>query len=254
MARELRSALWRCLGFFVGLELMITPAILWWPDFAPNVANLKPFTAGLPVLGDMLDMVDEGGVVAYVIAQHFFKAINALGAAAAILFAIGVVAGEVHRGTLEVWLARPVTRTRLLTERYALGLLSIAIPVFASSATIPWLLSMVDESMQMADLMRCSLHSFLFVLCIYSVTFLWSALDSQPIRIAVVLLFLAVFQFAIYMIKTITNYSLFRLVDVETYMEIVDLDRLDWAVAGGMIALNAACFIAALAAFKRRIP
>jgi ABC-type transport system involved in multi-copper enzyme maturation permease subunit len=60
-------------------------------------------------------------VFAYVTGQHFFKGCNTLGTAAAVLLAVGAVAGEAHRGTLEIWLARPLSRRRILSERWVQG-------------------------------------------------------------------------------------------------------------------------------------
>jgi len=254
MNRELKSVAWRSLGFLVVLELMIAAAIIWWPSFAENVGALKSLASPVPMLRDMVDSLEAGGIAAYVTGQHYFKACNTLGAAAAVLFSVGAVAGEAHRGTLELWLSRPVTRTRLLTERYLLGLAAVVVPVFATSASIPWLLTTVDETMQMGDLMRCSLHSSLFLACLYSLTFLWSSMGSEPTKIAMAMLFLAIFQFAIYMVKTITHYSLFRIVDIEAFVGITSDNRLDWPIEGAMAGVSLACYLGALAAFKRRVP
>ncbi|MFT5049379.1 MAG: ABC-2 type transport system permease protein [Chlamydiales bacterium] len=254
MGREFKSVIWRSLGFLVMLEMMVAAAIIWWPSFAENMSTIKSLASPIPMLRDMVNSLEAGGISAYVTGQHYFKACNTLGAAAAVLFAVGAVAGEAHRGTLELWLARPVSRTRLLTERYLFGLFALTLPIFASSASIPSLLATVDETMQMSDLMLCSVHSSLFLASIYSVTFLWSTVGSQPTRIAMAVLFLAIFQFAIYMVKTITHYSLFRLVDIEAFVQITSRNQLNWPVVAGMLAANLLCFGAALFAFKRRVP
>ena len=100
-----------------------------------------PFLKGKNLVG----LLEVTGVEGYVIAQHFFKGCMVLGIPAAVLFSMGAVAGEVHRGSLEIWLARPLSRNRILVERWVQGALAVVIPVFATSLTIPWLLSFVDE-------------------------------------------------------------------------------------------------------------
>lgn len=254
MGREFKSILWRSTGFFLVLEMMIAAAIIWWPSFAENMTTIRNLASPIPMLRDMVDTLEEGGISAYVTGQHYFKGCNTLGAAAAVLFAVGAVAGEVHRGTLEIWLARPVSRTRLLTERYLFGLAAVSLPVFLSSATIPLLLEQVDESMAFADLMLCSLHASLFLGGIYSLTFLCSTLGSQPTRIAMAVLFLAIFQFAIYMVKTVTHYSLFRLVDIETFVEITSTGEVNPSILVPLALFNLACYGTSLWAFHRRVP
>jgi len=254
MNREAKSYLFRSLGFFLVLEAMLAAAIFWWPSFVENVATLKKLAAPMPMLQDMVNQLEEGGVAAYVVGQHYFKGCNTLGTAAAVLFAMGAVAGEVHRGTLELWLSRPVSRWRLLSERYFGGLAAVVVPVFATSLTVPLLLAQVDESMGLSGLMMCSLHMSLFLGAIYSVTFLLSAMGSQPTRIAFVMLFFNIFEFATYMVKEITEYSMYRLADIEVFMKIVLQGKLNWTFMTIMFGICVGCFLGAQAAFQRRVP
>ncbi len=109
MERTLRAYLVPALAYLLLLEAMLAAAILYWPNFEENVGALK-LMAPIDMLKDMVDTLAQGGIEAYVTGQHFFKGCNTLGTASAALFAAGAVAGEVHRGTLEIWLARPFTR------------------------------------------------------------------------------------------------------------------------------------------------
>lgn len=252
--RESRSYLFFGAFFFAVLEILLVVAILWWPSFENNFGPLKSLAAPLPMLVRQLDLIELIGVPGYVVAQQYFKACNALGTAAAVLFAMGAIAGEAQRGTMEIWLARPVTRLRLYTERYLFGMLALWIPVFLSSFTIPALLGLVDESMGYSELALCSLHQSLFLGGIYSVTFMLSAFSSNPIKIAFVMLFGCIFEFALYMVKTLTQWSAFRLSDIETYARILTNRTLDWPVAGGILAIMLATYWIGLAVFQRRAP
>ena len=111
----------------------------------------------------------------------------------------------------------------------------------------------VDETMDLGDLMLCSVHASIFLACFYSLTFLLSALGNEPMKIAFVMMFLSIFQFAIYMVKTITHYSIFRMADVETFVE-VRRAGLDWPLLAGLLAFSTACYVGALAIFARRVP
>lgn len=253
MPRTVRSAaLVTGLYLFV-LELMLVPAILYWPRFAENIPAVKALMP-IPFAQNMMDVIDEAGVEPYVFLQQYFKACNILGAAAAVLFAVGAVAGEANRGTLEILLSRPVSRRRILLERYALGALQVSVPIFLTSATIPWLLAQVDETMSLWTLMLCSAHESLFLIALFSLTFFCSAVGREPVKIAIGILFFAIFQFSIYVIQKVTHLSLFRMADLNVFMRISKRQELDGSLVGLLLAFCAVMLVASLHAFERRVP
>ncbi|MEW6072606.1 MAG: ABC transporter permease [Planctomycetota bacterium] len=254
MRRHLGSLPIQVLAYFTLLELMLVAAILYWPNFRDNIDSLRALSGPIPALQDMLTQLEETGVVGYITGQHFFKGCNTLGCAAAVLFAVGAVAGEVHRGTLEIWLARPISRGRLLTERWVAGALALGLPIFASTATIPLLADRVDEVVDLAPMFLCAVHEWIFLLAIYSLSFLLSAVGSHPTKIALLVLFLSTFEFAIYMVKVWTQSSLFRLADIQDFVDIESARRLDWAILAPLLACIAVLYAAALFAFRRRVP
>jgi hypothetical protein len=195
MGRALRSTLGRAIGFFVVLELMLIPAVLWWPEFAKHTKQLRAM-APLPVMRGLVDTLEQGGAFAYVTGQHFFKGCNTLGTAAAVLLAAGAIAGEAHRGTLEIWLGRPLSRTRILTERFAAGALAVALPVFATTLTIPPLAARVGATLELGPLMLCAAQESLLLLAIYAIGFFLSSISRSPFAIAFALLFFTIFEFA----------------------------------------------------------
>ncbi len=132
MRSELRAKLWMGLSYFVVLEALLVAAMLYWPQFAKNLEHLKSLIP-LEVLREMADRIDESGASAYVHAQHFFKGCNALGGLVAVMFAMNAVAAEAQRGTLEIWLARPLSRRRLLLARWFAGAFWISVPVLVST-------------------------------------------------------------------------------------------------------------------------
>jgi ABC-2 type transport system permease protein len=253
MDRELKSTLWRSLAFALVLEAMLAGAILFWPNFKDNIGVLKAMMP-MKVMKEMVDSLGQGGVVAYVNGQHFFKGCNTLGCAASVLFAMGAVAGEAQRGTLEIWLARPLSRRRILCGRFLAGALAVSLPVFATTLTIPWLLARVEESARLGPLVLCAAHESLFLLAVYSVTFFLSSVGHRPIFIAFVVLFTTTFEFSMYMIQTVTHWSIFRLSDIETFGRISSSSALDWRVCGPFMAVIALALFASLYAFERRVP
>lgn len=253
MGREGRFYLWGGLAYFVVLEVLLVGAILFWPDFEDNLDSLRDM-APMEALKGMLDQIGSGGVAAYVNGQHFFKGCNTVGSLAAVIFAMGAVAGEAHRGTMEIWLARPVSRRRLLLERWCGGAAATLVPVFATTLTVPWLLARVDAEMAFGPLMLGAVHQSCLLLAIYSATFLWSCLASRPVLIAFGMLLFTVLQFAIYLIQVVTHASIFRLTDIEVFARIGATHSLDWRMCAPLLAISATLVAVSLAAFARRTP
>jgi len=242
------------LAYALVLEAMLAPAILFWPEFSANLDSIRAMARNVPILGqEMIGRIEDEGFPAYVLAQHFFKGANALGTAAAILFAAPAVAGEAHRGTLELWLAQPRSRARLLLERWSAGALAVTLPVFLTTLTIPLLAARVGELESHGPYLACAAHQALFLLALYAVTFLGSCLSSNPNRLALVALFLAVLQFALYMVKTVTHFSLFRLCDMEVLMALAE-GRWSVPIVLTLAATVGLSLLASLLAFRRRCP
>lgn len=253
MFGALRSVLWRALAYTLVLQALLVAAVLFWPNFRDNLSVLQ-LMAPIPVMRELGDVLAAGGVEAYVCAQQYFKTCSTLGTLAAVLFAMGAVAGEAQRGTLEIWLARPVSRRRLLLERWTAGALATTLPVYLTSATIPWLLGYVDESMTQKSLFLCSTHQALGLLVVYSATFLLSCLGRRPIAIAFGMLLFTTFQFALYMVKTVTHYSLYRKLDIQTFLEISIKQRLPLGLDAAMVGLIVVLLVASIRVFDRRTP
>lgn len=253
MGREVRTSLVRVLAASLVLEAMLVAAILFWPDFQANIPAILKMVPG-KIMGGFVDAIVRGGAPAYAILQHFFKGCHMIGGATAILFASGAVAGEAHRGTMEIWLARPVTRRRLLVERYALGAAAVAAPIFATSATVPWLFMLVGERVALAPFLLGSAHEAIFLLAIYSVTFLFSTLSSRPGPIAFGMLLFLALQFAFYLVMEATHVSIFRFADLEDFLAILATGSLQWNLLLPLLGFSAVCLGASLWIFGRRVP
>jgi ABC-type transport system involved in multi-copper enzyme maturation permease subunit len=247
MLGELRSRLWLAIAYFVTLELLLIGALAYWPQFAENLDKLRSLIP-LPVLQEMADEIEASGFPAYLAGQHFFKGANSIGGLVAVLFAMFAVALEVQRGTLEIWLARPVSRTRLFFERWLSGAFWLVLPVFLSTLSVPLIASYIDERVDMWPLVLSASHQSLFLLSIYAPTFLLSCWWANPLGIGFAMLLLALFQMSLYLIENVTHYSYFRLADVRVFVEIYDTESLP---VGGTLVLLALVIVPTLLAWKR---
>lgn len=253
MRAELKALRWFTLAYFVVLEALLVFAIVFWPRFEEK-AELFRGLIPLQAIDAIFDRIGDEGVSAYVLVQHFFKGCNLVGAVVAVFFAMGAVAGEAHRGTLEIWLARPLSRRRILSERFAAGALGLTVPVFATTATIPWLMGFVHEQLDLGPLLLGALHQSAFLLALYAVTFAWSCVSSRPLVIGFTMLALSIFEFALYVVEHLTHASVLRLSDLEVYANIYQRHTLDPWIFGPLIVWTAACFALSLRLFARRVP
>lgn len=251
--RELRMVFGKAIAYGLVLEAMLAAAVLYWPQFRDNVPSILRLVPGR-VMGGMVAAMTSKGAQGYVTFQHFFKGCHLLGGAAASIFAAWSVAGEAHRGTLEIWLSLPFSRRRLLAERYAAGLLAVVVPVIATTASIPWLLSLVKEEATLLPYLLAAVHECVFLAALYSATFLASAFGSRPVAIAFGAILLLVLELALYLVMEITHASIYRLADLDQFSRIFERGSLDPRVVLPLLLFSAACFLAAQAAFARRVP
>jgi hypothetical protein len=128
------------------------------------------------------------------------------------------------------------------------------LPVFLTTLTLPWLASRVDEELELAPYLACALHQSLFLLAFYALTFLHSCAASNPTRVTLVTLFLAVAHFALYMVKTATHWSLFRLSDMQVLIELADQGEWNLAIVATLAGVSLAALLGSLALFARRNP
>lgn len=251
---RLRNLLWLTLGYFVILELLLVAAVLYYPEFIKNLGPLVRIAKFLPVAGEMLEQVEKDGLVAYVAAQHFFKGASAFGSVSAVLFAVGAVAGEAYRGTLEILLARPQSRLRILSERYAIGFCAFSLPILFTSLSAPLLATYIGESLPYESMALMSLHEILFLAPVFSLAFLCSTLGSNPLRIALAVMGFVLASYALYMVKTVTHYSPLRLADVQSFVDVHKSGQLDYPLCAGFVLVSALLFGASVRCFAKRMP
>jgi len=242
------------IGYFLILELLLVAAVLYWPDFVKSITGLMGLARPLPVVGEMLENIDDVGFYAYAAGQHYFKGCNLLGSVAAVMFGVGTVAGEVHRGTLEILLARPLSRRRILAERTLAGWIAFALPTLLSTLTLPYLASVVGEYVDYSTVLLGVTHEIAFLTMIYGLTILLSAVASNPTKIALAILLPVGFSYAIYFVKRLTHYSPLRLADMYDFIRIEEERSLDWATIGAMLGAAAVFYLGAQLAFSRRVP
>ncbi len=215
--KELR---WMALTYLLILEAMLVPAILLWPNLRgemPAIGRLVPFEFAQRMIEGISNRDESAAYLAYIAVQVFFKGVNVMGIAAAVLFGTGLIARERECQTLEFLLARPLSRSRVLAGKFCLAALAVVIPIFLVSwSAMAWSAS-IDEQLPFWELTLASIQSSLFVLAILAFTVICSVLARNQLQAAFVVGVVVISQVTIYFIQEIRVASIFRLSDFDVY-------------------------------------
>mgnify|MGYP001559362709 CR=1 FL=1 len=106
--------------------------------------------------------------------------------------------------------------------------------------------------MRPSTLLLLTIHSSLFLLIFYSLTFLLSVWMSDALLVGFMVLGFALIQFSLIIVKGASHFSIYKLSDVKVLLDIIILQRLDWRIEALMIGVSAALLGIALWRFERR--
>ncbi|MCA8971856.1 MAG: ABC transporter permease subunit [Planctomycetes bacterium] len=219
--REVRGM---TIAYFLILEALIASAILYWPEIAENLPQLGALKNMLPgeFMKRMFQGIMDSGFPAYVTVQQFFKGINIAGIACAVLIGTGSISGERENGTLDMLLSRPISRSRILFHKWWVLALCVMVPVYLSSATIPWMELWIDPKTienrcSFGGLMHASWRASLFCLFFLTLTMLFSVFLREQVKVAFAIGGIIVLQVGMFFVQVLRHYSIFRLSDYDVY-------------------------------------
>lgn len=247
----IREQWWKVVLCTLLMQAHLIICVIYFEDFdreQETIRKLVPFE----FLKKSIDAFMKLGFDGYVGFQHFSKAANTFGTFAAVFFAMDAVAGEVERRTMEHLLSRPISRGRILLTKYAVGAVGLMLPLLLTTPTVIPMAQWVGESIQLWPLFLQTLHSCLFLLVFYSLTFLLSTCMSQALLVGFLVLGFALIQFALLIVRGASHFSIYKLSDVNLLVEIIAKGRIDWRIEGLLVAISAALLGASLWRFKRR--
>ena len=129
--KAMRDQQWMILGFGVGSALMAALVLAIYPSYSEALEDFVLPPALQAIVGD----VDIGTATGFV-SVEFFSWIPVLFVVYAIIQGTGALAGEESSGTIDILLAQPISRTRLLVEKSlaivvgAVAIAALALPGF----------------------------------------------------------------------------------------------------------------------------
>ncbi len=182
--QQLRRALidqrWTLFWFAAGLAGYGILLVAFWPAMKQNAGLYAQLLTGFPeaflkAFG-VEDMTRFSGFVGTEYLNFMWPLIAAV---FVIMAASSFVAGEIDRGTVELWLSVPETRWRLLVAKQVALLLGIAVLAAASAASIALAGRIVGEDLSAPGLLGTSVVLASFCVAVGGYTTLFSAALSS---------------------------------------------------------------------------
>lgn len=180
------SLLVYCLSGVAFLEMYV--AI--YPSIAAQSANFTELLKNYPqefMKAFGIEKLDMSTLENYIAMEHFSLIWPLMLVIFMIAIAGSALAGEVERGTIELLLARPLSRLKMFIARYVYGLIALVIFILTTVFTIVPLAQMHHVAYSVDRFGIVAIMGLFFGLAIYSLAMLVSALSSEKGRVSMVM-------------------------------------------------------------------
>ncbi|MBM3972561.1 MAG: hypothetical protein FJ301_00445 [Planctomycetes bacterium] len=217
-----REVRWMALAYLLILEALCAPVLLLWPDIYEDLQRSTLFkNLGIDFAKRILQGVtDKDEQIAYTnwaAVMLLFRSTNLVCVAAAVLFGTGLFARERENQTFEFLLSRPISRGAILWQKSWPTALCLLLPIFLVNLSAMHWSRQIDLELPLVELLLCSLHASMFVLCFLAGTTWLSVLMRTQAHVAAGIGAFAILQIGVYLTQRLRPYSLFRLADFEWY-------------------------------------
>jgi ABC-2 type transport system permease protein len=174
---ELRRRKWSTFWWSLAVAALIGLTLAFYPTIRNQTAELnKSFGDLSPTVTDLFSDTGEFfSPVGYMSSQIFYFMFPLLLSILAIGLGSSLIAREEQSGTLELLLARPVSRRRLLTSKAISGLIIVAIVTAVGIITCLILGELVDVAVSFSGMILCAVQSMLLALIFGGVALLLSS-------------------------------------------------------------------------------
>lgn len=198
LRKTLRDQRWQIIGYGLAMAAMAATAVWLWPSVRDTLQNFRIPPAIQALLGSDLDLSTAAGYLS----GRYFSWTIILVLVYVIVAGTGAVAGEEGAGTLDLLLAQPISRTRVLLEKLAAS--AIGASAIVGLGLVGFLVSIptVDIDVSLADIAIASANMLPITLLFLSLS-VWAgaALPSRGLASGVVIGIVT----ATYFVYTLSN-------------------------------------------------
>lgn len=221
------------LAYILILEMLAIPVLLLWEEIYADLQRSTLFSSlgvdWIKRLGSAISNRNEQAAYTnWCAVMLFFRSTNLVGTATSVLIGTGLFAREREADTFEFLLARPISRSSLLWQKFWPCAIVVTLPIFIVNATmLPWSWS-IGLDLPKWELFLASLHAAIFALAFLTLTMYVSIVVHVQAHVAAIVGAFAILQIGIYLTQRIRPYSLFRLVDFDWYGPIMTGNTPAW--------------------------
>lgn len=180
LRRALADVRWTVFWYGLGLFLYGAFIVTFWPTMQQNTELLTQYIRSFPeAVRTAFGITDFTHFAGFVGAEFLNFMWPLVAAIFTIIAASAVVAGEVDRGTAELWLSVPTPRWRLLAAKLVAIAVGVVVLVAVTLAGIVLGASLVGESLGVASLLAAGLTLAAFCVAVGGYGAFFSSLLSE---------------------------------------------------------------------------
>jgi ABC-2 type transport system permease protein len=200
----------------------------------------------------MIGGLQSEGFIFFVMTQQFMKNLGIFGSALAVLLGASPVAKEMEAGTMEFLLAQPISRTRVLVEKYLFNLVLLAIPLLLSTLLVYPAARAIGAHIGLSALLVAGLYSFCLLAVVYTFVFLLGVLIDTQMHVILGGIALCLVMTVLVIFADTRPLSLFGYLDMDALRPIFSGLYVPVGTALVFVLLSALMFATSVVLFRRK--
>ena len=255
--QSLKELRWSVLWYALGIVLYGLLILSVYPTVRDNAQTMSQLSQAFPkAVMDAFGASDMTSLAGFVGGKFLNVMWPIIAGVFVIMAGAATVAREVERGTIELLLSVPESRTRLLAAKLAALLAGIVVLVAATVGSLALGAALVDETLDLVNLLALGVVLTAFAVAVGGYTVLLSSFSKERGKPAGMAAGLTLAFYLAWVISGLSeDWEWLASVSIFTAFEpqrALANGSLDLSHVGVLLGIGIACAIAALAVFRRR--
>lgn len=255
--RALKDLRWTVFWYALGVSLYAVMIVSFYPTVRDNAAMMEQYIQALPqALMEAFGVTDMASFPGF-IGGEFLNVMWPLIVSIFIIMAgAATVAREVERGTIELLLSVPSSRTKLLVGKLAALLIGILALVAVTIGALMLGAVVVDETLELENLLALGAVLVSFAIAVAGYSVLFSSFSKERGKAAGMAAGLTLAFYLAWVVSGLSedwewlkNVSIFTAYEPQRALE---SGHLELSQLGPLIGVGLVCIVAAIAIFRRR--